>query len=154
MKKFAREDVPDINAKNLEFCSLYVAFMHLTGKHRFWLLFIHQLVVLRRNLNSARCPRGRSSLDYQLSSLKHRAVACYFPQLQQGHNFTSSMGIRDTIKSLAENPYFSAGFGLFGVGMLTAVGAKVGRTAVIFFRRHYVTTLGKTSRETTLRVLT
>ena len=31
------------------------------------------------------------------------------------------MGIQDIIASLADNPYFGAGFGLFGLGAGTAV---------------------------------
>ena len=48
----------------------------------------------------------------------------------------------ELIKTLKENPYFSAGFGLFGVGALAAVGRKCVTVGVVVFKRHYVTTLG------------
>ena len=34
------------------------------------------------------------------------------------------MGIADIIHSLSDNPYFGAGFGLFGVGAAAAIGKK------------------------------
>ena len=49
----------------------------------------------------------------------------------------------ELLRTLKENPYFSAGFGLFGVGALAAVGRKVVTVGVVVFKRHYVTTLGK-----------
>ena len=47
------------------------------------------------------------------------------------------------LASLGENPYFGAGFGLFGVGAAATVGRKALQAGVIVFKRHYVTTLGK-----------
>ncbi|XP_018017324.1 mitochondrial chaperone BCS1 isoform X1 [Hyalella azteca] len=51
------------------------------------------------------------------------------------------MGIQDLISSLADNPYFGAGFGLFGLGAATAVLRKSFMIGSILFRRHYMTTL-------------
>ncbi|XP_071543491.1 mitochondrial chaperone BCS1 isoform X2 [Panulirus ornatus] len=51
------------------------------------------------------------------------------------------MAIQDLISSLADNPYFSAGFGLFGVGAGAAVLRKSYMLGMILFRRHYMTTL-------------
>ncbi|XP_042886966.1 mitochondrial chaperone BCS1-like isoform X1 [Penaeus japonicus] len=51
------------------------------------------------------------------------------------------MGIQDLVASLGENPYFSAGFGLFGVGAGAAVLRKGYTIGLILFRRHYMTTL-------------
>ena len=51
--------------------------------------------------------------------------------------------IMELLKSLGENPYFGAGFGLFGVGIVAALGRKCANAGVIMFKRHYVTTLGK-----------
>ena len=46
------------------------------------------------------------------------------------------------ISTLSENQYFSAGFGLFGVGALAAVGRKLTTASYVLFRRHCITTLG------------
>ncbi|XP_069178130.1 mitochondrial chaperone BCS1 isoform X3 [Procambarus clarkii] len=51
------------------------------------------------------------------------------------------MGLQDLISSLAENPYFSAGFGLFGVGAGAAILRRGYMMGMILFRRHYMTTL-------------
>lgn len=48
----------------------------------------------------------------------------------------------DLINSLSDNPYFSAGFGLFGVGVFAAAGRKLSNAGLVLFRRHCVTTLG------------
>ena len=34
------------------------------------------------------------------------------------------MGLAEVVSSLSDNPYFGAGFGLFGVGAAAAVGKK------------------------------
>ena len=47
------------------------------------------------------------------------------------------------VSTLSENPYFSAGFGLFGVGAVAAGGRKLTSAGLILFRRHCITTLGK-----------
>ena len=49
----------------------------------------------------------------------------------------------DFVAALSENPYFGAGFGLFGVGAVAAAGRKASQSAMLLFRRHYVTTLGE-----------
>ena len=48
----------------------------------------------------------------------------------------------DLISTLTENPYFSAGFGLFGVGALAAASRKCTNAGLVLFRRHCITTLG------------
>lgn len=45
------------------------------------------------------------------------------------------------IASLAANPYFSAGFGLFGLGTLATLGRAGALLTAAAFRRHWVTTL-------------
>ena len=49
----------------------------------------------------------------------------------------------EIITSLSENPYFGAGFGLFGVGALAASGRKLSKFALAIFKRNFVTSLGK-----------
>ncbi|XP_050309165.1 mitochondrial chaperone BCS1 [Anthonomus grandis grandis] len=51
------------------------------------------------------------------------------------------MPLMDFISSLTENPYFGAGFGLFGVGAGAAILRKGYQTSLILFRRHYMITL-------------
>ena len=51
------------------------------------------------------------------------------------------MTLTEILMSLASNPYFSAGAGLFGVGTLAAVGRSLGQISVAAVKRHYVTTL-------------
>ncbi|KAF7382904.1 hypothetical protein HZH66_013306 [Vespula vulgaris] len=51
------------------------------------------------------------------------------------------MTIVDYIHTLSENPYFGAGFGLFGVGAGAAILRKGMQAGMIFFRRHYMITL-------------
>lgn len=51
------------------------------------------------------------------------------------------MTITDYIGTLSDNPYFGAGFGLFGVGAGAALLRKGLQGALILFRRHYMITL-------------
>lgn len=51
------------------------------------------------------------------------------------------MGIQDLVSSLGDNPYFGAGFGLFGLGAGAAILRKGYVVGLILFRRHYMTTL-------------
>ena len=51
------------------------------------------------------------------------------------------MALTEIVMSLASNPYFSAGFGLFGVGSAAAAGRALTQVAVAAFKREYVTTL-------------
>lgn len=51
------------------------------------------------------------------------------------------MGISDIISGLSENPYFGAGFGLFGLGAGAALLRRAAQGATILFRRHYMITL-------------
>ena len=57
------------------------------------------------------------------------------------------MGLSDIISSLSENPYFGAGFGLFGVGTALAVGRKGAQFGMVLFRRHYMMTLEVPSKD-------
>ena len=51
------------------------------------------------------------------------------------------MAITDFISSLSDNPYFGAGFGLFGVGAAAAIMRKGVQFSSVLFRRHYMITL-------------
>lgn len=51
------------------------------------------------------------------------------------------MPISDLISGLADNPYFGAGFGLFGIGAGAAILRRALQGATILFRRHYMMTL-------------
>ena len=41
------------------------------------------------------------------------------------------MGIGEVINSLSDNPYFGAGFGLFGVGAAAAIGKKGAQVSLL-----------------------
>lgn len=51
------------------------------------------------------------------------------------------MAIAEYIASLSQNPYFGAGFGLFGLGAGAAVLRKGVQTSILLFRRHCMITL-------------
>ncbi|XP_076640012.1 mitochondrial chaperone BCS1 [Colletes latitarsis] len=51
------------------------------------------------------------------------------------------MTIIDYMHTLSDNPYFGAGFGLFGLGAGAAILRKGMQAGMIFFRRHYMITL-------------
>ncbi|XP_047108759.1 mitochondrial chaperone BCS1 [Schistocerca piceifrons] len=51
------------------------------------------------------------------------------------------MTLTELLSGLSDNPYFGAGFGLFGVGASAAVLRKVLQGGMILFRRHYMITL-------------
>lgn len=51
------------------------------------------------------------------------------------------MTIVEYVQALSQNPYFGAGFGLFGVGAGAALLRKGMQAGMIFFRRHYMITL-------------
>lgn len=51
------------------------------------------------------------------------------------------MTVMDYITSLSDNPYFGAGFGLFGLGAGAAILRKGMQFSMILFRRHYMITL-------------
>ncbi|OAD52232.1 Mitochondrial chaperone BCS1 [Eufriesea mexicana] len=51
------------------------------------------------------------------------------------------MTIIDYVQTLSDNPYFGAGFGLFGIGAGAALLRKGMQAGMIFFRRHYMITL-------------
>lgn len=44
------------------------------------------------------------------------------------------MGLIEYAKTLADNPYFGAGFGLVGIGAGAAVLRKISQGAMIYFR--------------------
>lgn len=51
------------------------------------------------------------------------------------------MTIAEYIEGLSSNPYFGAGFGLFGLGAGAAILRKGAQSAIVLFRRHYMITL-------------
>lgn len=51
------------------------------------------------------------------------------------------MTVADYLASLGDNPYFGAGFGLFGIGAGAAILRRGLQGAVIYFRRNYMITL-------------
>ena len=51
------------------------------------------------------------------------------------------MALTEMLVSLASNPYFSAGAGLFGVGAVAAVGRTLGKISVAGLKKHCVTSL-------------
>ncbi|XP_003748167.1 mitochondrial chaperone BCS1 [Galendromus occidentalis] len=57
------------------------------------------------------------------------------------------MAISDIVGGLADNPYFGAGAGLFGVGVLTAAARKGMQAGMILFRRHFMMTLEVSRRD-------
>jgi len=57
------------------------------------------------------------------------------------------MGISELVASLSDNPYFGAGFGLFGVGASAAIAKKGYQVGFILFRRRYLTTVEVTCKD-------
>lgn len=57
------------------------------------------------------------------------------------------MGVQDVISGLSDNPYFGAGFGLFGLGMTAALARKGAAVGMIMFRRHCMTTVEVTCKD-------
>ena len=51
------------------------------------------------------------------------------------------MGFQDYLASLGDNPYFGAGAGLFGVGVLTQAARKGSVILTTILRRKYVLTM-------------
>lgn len=51
------------------------------------------------------------------------------------------MTISEYITTLGDNPYFGAGFGLFGIGAGAAILRKGLQASLIFFRRNYMITM-------------
>lgn len=51
------------------------------------------------------------------------------------------MKVPEFFSSLQDNPYFSAGFGLFSVGAAVAVARKLSQYGMIMFRRNYMMTI-------------
>jgi len=57
------------------------------------------------------------------------------------------MGLQEAVSGLADNPYFGAGFGLFGLGAAAAVARKGAALGMILFRRHCMTTVEVTCKD-------
>ena len=57
------------------------------------------------------------------------------------------MGMTELIASLADNPYFGAGFGLFGLGAVAAISKQGSQYSWILFRRHYISTVEVTCKD-------
>ncbi|KAH9496147.1 mitochondrial chaperone [Bulinus truncatus] len=57
------------------------------------------------------------------------------------------MTVIDYLTALGDNPYFGAGAGLFGMGILAAAGRKGLQGAAIVFRRNLMITMEVTSRD-------
>lgn len=57
------------------------------------------------------------------------------------------MPLSELLSSLGSNPYFSAGAGLFGVGMAAAVARRGAQFGSVLFRRHCLITLEVTSHD-------
>ncbi|XP_014676469.1 PREDICTED: mitochondrial chaperone BCS1-like [Priapulus caudatus] len=57
------------------------------------------------------------------------------------------MGFSDFLASLKDNPYFGAGFGLFGLGAAAAIARKGQQYAYVFFRRNFTMTLEVPSKD-------
>lgn len=57
------------------------------------------------------------------------------------------MPLTDYITTLGDNPYFGAGAGLFGVGVVAALGRRGAQGAYILFRRQCMITMEVTSRD-------
>lgn len=51
------------------------------------------------------------------------------------------MTLMEYIQTLSQNPYFGAGFGLFGVGASAAILRKGFQSSMLLFRRHCMITL-------------
>ncbi|KAG8231074.1 hypothetical protein J437_LFUL010700 [Ladona fulva] len=51
------------------------------------------------------------------------------------------MTIAEYVASLSDNPYFGAGFGLFGIGAGAAILRRGLQVSLIFFRRHFMMTM-------------
>ncbi len=57
------------------------------------------------------------------------------------------MGVQDVLAGLTDNPYFGAGFGLFGLGVAAAAARKGMAAGTILFRRHFMTTVEVTCKD-------
>jgi len=62
-------------------------------------------------------------------------------------NIFRTMGLPEVLSNLSDNPYFGAGFGLFGVGAAAAVARKASQAGMIMFRRYYMTTVEVTCKD-------
>ena len=55
--------------------------------------------------------------------------------------------IFDALQNLGENPYFGAGAGLFGIGLVAAVSKKAGHYAQLLARRNCLVSLEVNSKD-------
>ena len=58
-----------------------------------------------------------------------------------------SVALFDSVKSLGDNPYFGAGAGLFGIGVLATLARKGGSYAQLLARRNFLMSLEVNSKD-------
>ena len=61
--------------------------------------------------------------------------------------FLAGMGFTELVSSLADNPYFGAGFGLFGIGAMATISKKGSQLGWSLFQRQYMTTVEITCKD-------
>ncbi|KAH7985969.1 hypothetical protein HPB49_026187 [Dermacentor silvarum] len=72
---------------------------------------------------------------FSIGRIVHPAEVTYIQGLR------TEMTVAEYLSQLGTNPYFGAGFGLFGVGAAAAVLRKGMQIGMVLFRRHYMITL-------------
>ena len=66
---------------------------------------------------------------------------------RKSHQLAETMGFAELISSLTDNPYFGAGFGLFGIGALATISKKGSQLSWSLFQRQYMTTVEITCKD-------